>query len=1090
MGKCTHGEIMIMVGFERQQGSGNTQVNKKPSLVVGLDKVFVNRVACGSSHSIAWGLPQSPIEEGKKGPVPFLTTKDPLGGNSLGIYDSEVTPNISTPISKQSSKQPSLSEIIMSLETLGARQTALNYILNAMSIIQARHLIVSSLTSHSKGGGEAPADNTDPVIQEPSPTEIGQSATMSAAMSSSAGPLSAFQSLTGSLSLSSVSSCGGTNPNQKLSKMSTSAMSVIMAATMTHEEQMIEAAHNNGLDDFTALLTESEAKSLIELLKLNVAGRFGLGSQYTNSWQTISDTLIALASNSSSISSMLIETCITELEDLCTSRQCLFGKMPKSVIQETSHPYVDDVTLTGHVRIPGAEALRLEFDTNCSTEKRNDPLVIFDGAGRIVATRSGRELAQWTPEIRIPGDEMRWKFTSDSSVNGWGWKFWIRPFTTFYSLVMALLDSKKINPGQSTVLIRLASALAQCSQLNSLTPTQRIWSLKKLHSILNSKNAPKHSEPVIVSILTPLIPEIYHQYEYEEPQVRGGMHLMHSEYFKTLVALACDMQLDSLIPQSDLHKWSWFRRYCTAVRVAQSLVHRVELPQQFCVEVRKKISEMLPSPSNVTIGTSMTTSSTSLSSSSSNNTPQPVTPSNFLTAHNLNRSCSNTDVQDLTEQCSNISQSQFVYIHEDHNLFKSEHDSQLLQWLNRRPEDWALSWGGASTIYGWGHNHRGQLGGLEGSRIKSPTPCEALSLLRPVQLAGGEQTLYAVTPDGKLFATGYGAGGRLGIGGTDSVATPTWWRGKHCLALTTDGEVFSWGEGEDGKLGHGNRMSYDRPKLIESLSGIGIVDIACGSAHSACITSSGQVLTWGKGRYGRLGHGDSEDQLRPKPVEALLCYRAVDIACGSGDAQTLCITDDDNVWSWGDGDYGKLGRGGSDGCKVPMKIESLSGLGVTKVECGSQFSVALTKSGAVYTFGKGDYHRLGHGNTDHVRRPKKIAALQGKKIISISTGSLHCVACSDTGEVFTWGDNDEGQLGDGTVSAIQRPRLVTALQGKHIVKVTCGSAHTLALSTSQLSEAARPPPNPPIEYDLVGELSPDALHARLVLLHHFSELYI
>lgn len=90
-----------------------------------------------------------------------------------------------------------------------------------------------------------------------------------------------------------------------------------------------------------------------------------------------------------------------------------------------------------------------------------------------------------------------------------------------------------------------------------------------------------------------------------------------------------------------------------------------------------------------------------------------------------------------------------------------------------------------------------------------------------------------------------------------------------------------------------------------------------------------------------------------------------------------------------------------------MKIESLAGLGVIKVECGSQFSVALTRSGSVYTWGKGDYHRLGHGSVDHVRRPKKVAALQGKKIISIATGSLHCVACSDSGDVFTWGDNDE-----------------------------------------------------------------------------------
>ena len=79
--------------------------------------------------------------------------------------------------------------------------------------------------------------------------------------------------------------------------------------------------------------------------------------------------------------------------------------------------------------------------------------------------------------------------------------------------------------------------------------------------------------------------------------------------------------------------------------------------------------------------------------------------------------------------------------------------------------------------------------------------------------------------------------------------------------------------------------------------------------NSAAISSAGELYTWGKGRYGRLGHGDSEDQSRPKIVEALKSYRVLNVACGSGDAQTLCITDNDAVWSWGDGDYGKLGRG-------------------------------------------------------------------------------------------------------------------------------------------------------------------------------------
>lgn len=64
----------------------------------------------------------------------------------------------------------------------------------------------------------------------------------------------------------------------------------------------------------------------------------------------------------------------------------------------------------------------------------------------------------------------------------------------------------------------------------------------------------------------------------------------------------------------------------------------------------------------------------------------------------------------------------------------------------------------------------------------------------------------------------------------------------------------------------------------------------------------------------------------------------------------MAITDDDCVWSWGDGDYGKLGRGGSDGCQKPLRIESLIGMGVCQVECGSQFSIALTKNGDIYTW--------------------------------------------------------------------------------------------------------------------------------------------
>ncbi|KAF7266968.1 hypothetical protein GWI33_019752 [Rhynchophorus ferrugineus] len=1054
-----------------QQGNGTTMVNRKPALVHGFEDVHVNRVACGSSHSIAWTL-QDIQTVAKVEPVIFSVPKDPLGSAILGLYDGEKSPTKAL-----NKKTPTLSSIVMSLESNTAKQQALQHILNAMHIQQLRQAIVKALSSHTNVKNQSPTQGCTLELEKAHITPHG---TLDTATVLGAGeapvslseiadmttpdqeenPLLLLQSMTTSSCSASISS--------KHSKMSTSAMSVI-AATLTSNAEVVGDTGYTGLDEFTSLLTENDARLLVDLLKLAVAGRI----EDDQAKEILSSTLITMGAANPTIGAMLLELCVTELEDTTNSTQP-YSSTPHPVVQESNHPYFDDIKLNGHVRLPGAEALRVEFDRRCSTERRHDPLTITDATGRMVAMRSGREWSDWSSELRIPGDELHWTFSSDSSVNGWGWRFTVYPVIPnngimeigsdrailsqpSMDMVMCLLDARLYTGADSALMSRLAAALAACSQLSFLSANQRMWSLQKLHRLLvtDSKNKSasdqlqqlNSADDTLNNLLEELPQAVLRQFEYEDSSVRAGLHLMHSDFFKVLVALACDLELDKLDDIEENQKWLWFKRYCNAARVAKSLIRRTPLPMNFCLEVRKKFTD------------------------------------------------APTETLELRDGYMN---------HENHVLFKKEHDEQLLVWLNRRPEDWTLSWGGSGTIYGWGHNHRGQLGGVEGAKVKTPTPCEALTQLRPIQLVGGEQTLFAVTADGKVYATGYGAGGRLGIGGCDSVSVPTLLEsiqhvfvkkisvnsgGKHCLALSADNDVYSWGEGEDGKLGHGNRLSCEKPKLIEALQGYEVIDVACGGAHSAAITSSGHLYTWGKGRYGRLGHGDSEDQLRPKLVEALVGYKVIDVACGSGDAQTLCVTDDDNVWSWGDGDYGKLGRGGSDGCKVPMKIESLAGLGVVKVECGSQFSIALTRSGSVYTWGKGDYHRLGHGTAEHVRRPKKVAALQGKKIVSIATGSLHCVACSDEGEVFTWGDNDEGQLGDGTTNGIQRPRLITSLQAnvKKITNVACGSAHTLAWSTDS-SASARLPSVAPIEYDLLQDIPSWVLHRRLVLLHHFTEL--
>ena len=131
------------------------------------------------------------------------------------------------------------------------------------------------------------------------------------------------------------------------------------------------------MDDYTKLLCADDARMLVDLLKLAVTGRCSDRSR-----ESLSTVLSALGATNALVGDMLLELCVTELEDVATDTERL-KSVPHPVTQESSHPYTDDAILTGHVRIPGAESLRVEFDRQCSTERRHDPLTIMDGTGMI-----------------------------------------------------------------------------------------------------------------------------------------------------------------------------------------------------------------------------------------------------------------------------------------------------------------------------------------------------------------------------------------------------------------------------------------------------------------------------------------------------------------------------------------------------------------------------------------------------------------------------------------------------------------------------------------------------------------------------------
>jgi len=106
----------------------------------------------------------------------------------------------------------------------------------------------------------------------------------------------------------------------------------------------------------------------------------------------------AMAASSSTVSDMLVELCVTELEDV--SQNPLSAPLkPLPVVQESCHPYGRDARTSGHVKIHGSESLLVEFDRQCSTEPSGDSVTITDGTGRVVAVRSGRDPEVWADVV-------------------------------------------------------------------------------------------------------------------------------------------------------------------------------------------------------------------------------------------------------------------------------------------------------------------------------------------------------------------------------------------------------------------------------------------------------------------------------------------------------------------------------------------------------------------------------------------------------------------------------------------------------------------------------------------------------------------
>ncbi|XP_014229715.1 RCC1 and BTB domain-containing protein 1-like isoform X2 [Trichogramma pretiosum] len=212
------------------------------------------------------------------------------------------------------------------------------------------------------------------------------------------------------------------------------------------------------------------------------------------------------------------------------------------------------------------------------------------------------------------------------------------------------------------------------------------------------------------------------------------------------------------------------------------------------------------------------------------------------------------------------------------------------------------------------------------------------------------------------------------------------------------------------------------------------------------VTKDDEVYALGSNTAGCLGTGDSQSTLSPRKID-ILCGKGVQtFAYGSG-PHVLALTKKGEIYSWGHNGYCELGNGSSNQGLTPTLCLNLNDKIVTSIACGSHHSVAITDEGEVYSWGQNNCGQVSSGISSNQAAPRKVnSALSGKVVVSVACGQTSTIAVTDIGEVYGWGYNGVGQLGIGSYVNQLSPCKVTGLTGVVIEKIACGYAHTLALS--------------------------------------------
>ncbi|KAK3101004.1 hypothetical protein FSP39_000154 [Pinctada imbricata] len=352
-------------------------------------------------------------------------------------------------------------------------------------------------------------------------------------------------------------------------------------------------------------------------------------------------------------------------------------------------------------------------------------------------------------------------------------------------------------------------------------------------------------------------------------------------------------------------------------------------------------------------------------------------------------------------------------------------------------------------------------------------------LCKPYPIGAGHQHV-ALVRDGDLYTWGRNSNGRLGHGdlALDNTVSPPCrvetlhmlqirvisvsCGGEHTIALTQQG-VYGWGSSKYGQVGLGTRHIYSRPMFLDTLTSTPCVQVVCGQYHSLALTAQAEVYSWGWGVHGQLGHHAIEDCLKPKKIAFLSDKQVTKISAGY--CHTLALTALGQVWAFGCGFFGQLGLGNNSKQTWPVQITTLKD---KIVEISTKFfhNIAVSAQNKVYTWGCHPYslrfvahaarkaRQSGKFLGDPVERylqPEEVDTcyINGRIKQSVC-GSSHSAVITIDGDVYTWGRNIEGQIGNNSKQDMKLPSMVTSINDRKVCHMTSGGEFNISLDSDGL----------------------------------------